>query len=574
MKNFEFYNNIHSAVLVIGKNKKIIFKNTCFSSIFGDINNTEKIKKRFNFDACALISENINEFNPLDCAIESIQNFFSVISYQSKNGEFLFFKLNSFSQFDNKVLVFDDISSEIQNQSLTDNLKKAKAQCNLLIEENKKCIEIKQMAQAQAVKMALLNRVSNSIRESIDFQNTITSALKELFSLFGAFKIYYAKFEPNKDVKSENFLIESVYPSKFDDLKGKTISFDEENLKKIKNREFLLSTVFKEYENASESYKKAANRAIIPIYHLSDLIGIIVILSNQKIIDETQKDLIGALNAQLAGAIVQSYLFAQLNVKNDELQNTLDELKITQLQLIHSEKMASLGQLIAGVAHEINTPLASINSNNSIFSKMIQKLLNADNAGLLNTFKEMNTLDAEAIKRINNIVKSLKRFVRLDEAQLQSADINNELDLTLELIRHETKNIEIVRNYSKLPRLNCYANMLNQVFMNVLVNAIHSFKDVKHGAKITVSTGKKDENIVISIQDNGCGIDENLKDKIFSAGFTTKKVGIGTGLGLAISNKIVEKHGGKINFTSQKGVGTTFTISIPLVIPNATIGTV
>ena len=158
-------------------------------------------------------------------------------------------------------------------------------------------------------------------------------------------------------------------------------------------------------------------------------------------------------------------------------------------------------------------------------------------------------------------MKSLKKFVRLDESDLQFADINNELDLTLELIKHETKNkIEIIKNYTKIPSIKCYPNMLNQVFMNLLINACQS---MPNGGKIYLTTDYSKNILTVKIKDTGTGIDEKIKDKMFVAGTTTKQAGIGTGLGLAISKKIVEKHNGTINFVSEKNVGTEFIIQIP-----------
>ena len=219
--------------------------------------------------------------------------------------------------------------------------------------------------------------------------------------------------------------------------------------------------------------------------------------------------------------------------------------------------MASLGQLVAGVAHEINTPVASIKSNNAIIRKIIKKL---DKNELSDTLEEINNLDAEAINRINNIVISLKKFVRLDEAELQEADINSEIDLTLDLIRHETKNrIQIIRNYGNLPPVKCYPNMLNQVFTNILINACQAIEGT---GTIDITTFAQDDSITIKIKDSGAGIPKDQIDKIFTAGFTTKGVGVGTGLGLAICAKIIEKHEGKIIVNSEVGKGTCFTITI------------
>ena len=217
--------------------------------------------------------------------------------------------------------------------------------------------------------------------------------------------------------------------------------------------------------------------------------------------------------------------------------------------------MASLGQLVAGVAHEINTPVASIKSNNEIATKLISKLPE-DQAELL---KEINNIDKEAIARINRLVISLRKFVRLDEAELQEADINKEIDLTLDLIRHETKNrITIIKNYGEIPPIKCYPNMLNQVFMNILVNATHA---IENKGSITIDTDFTNNELIVKIKDDGCGIKE--PEKIFFAGYTTKGVGVGTGLGLAISQKIIEKHEGKISVNSTLGIGSEFIITIP-----------
>ena len=239
------------------------------------------------------------------------------------------------------------------------------------------------------------------------------------------------------------------------------------------------------------------------------------------------------------------------------MKATLNELKETQLQLINSEKMASLGQLVAGVAHEINTPVASIKSNNSIISKLISQIEQDD---LREMFTQINSIDKEAIQRISNIVVSLKKFVRLDEAELQEANINKEIDLTLDLISHETKNkIEIEKHYGDIPPIKCYPNMLNQVFTNILVNACQAI-DTK--GKITITTDFQDGNLIVKIKDNGQGIPKENLNKIFTVGYTTKGVGVGTGLGLAISQKIINKHHGKIQVFSEVGVGTEFIITI------------
>ena len=297
-------------------------------------------------------------------------------------------------------------------------------------------------------------------------------------------------------------------------------------------------------------------RIILPIYHLNKLLGIIVLSTKQKIKLDDTLEVLNGVSSQLGNAIVQAELYKKNAQMVKDLTCTLKELQDTQLKLINSEKMASLGQLVAGVAHEINTPVASIKSNNEIIKKLIAQI---DNSELRELLQEVNGIDKEAIERINRLVVSLRKFVRLDEAELQEADINKEIDLTLDLIRHETKNrIDIIKNYGEIPPVKCYPNMLNQVFMNILVNAAHAIKDK---GTITIDTEYKKKNLKVKIKDTGCGIKE--PDKIFFAGYTTKSSGVGTGLGLAIAQKIIEKHKGKIAVKTKINKGSEFCITIP-----------
>ena len=280
-------------------------------------------------------------------------------------------------------------------------------------------------------------------------------------------------------------------------------------------------------------------------------------LSYQKRETGEELEILEAISFQLGNAIIRAELY-QKNIDTvKELKAALKELKETQLQLVNSEKMASLGQLVAGVAHEINTPIASIKSNNGLIAKLIPQIQDAELAGLM---REINQIDKEAVQRISNIVVSLKKYVRLDEAEIQEADINKELDLTLDLIRHETKNrIEIVKNYGELPLIKCYPNLLNQVFTNILINACQA---IDGNGTITITTSYKAETLTISIKDTGKGIKEENLENIFTAGFTTKGVGVGTGYGLAICKENIEKHNGKITVNSELGVGSEFIITI------------
>jgi signal transduction histidine kinase len=398
------------------------------------------------------------------------------------------------------------------------------------------------------MKLLLLNNISNIIRSSVDSSHIINSALDELSNLFGAFRAYYAVY--SKDMVAY-IVNESLHKKDI----GRKISFDKQTEKTIAEGKVFCTSCIKEFVEA-KPFNELVQRVILPIYHLNNRLGVVVILTKQKTRFDDALEILDGVSTQLGNAIIQAELYEKDARMVKELKRTLRELQDTQLKLINSEKMASLGQLVAGVAHEINTPIASIKSNNEIATKLISKLKDQDSAVLLD---EINKIDREAIARINSLVISLRKFVRLDEADLQDADINKEIDLTLNLIRHETKNkVEIIKNYSDIPPIKCYPNMLNQVFMNILVNATQA---IETSGIITIDTKYENDNLIVKIKDNGCGIKE--PEKIFFAGYTTKGVGVGTGLGLAISQKIIEKHNGKISVNSVVGKGSEFIITIP-----------
>lgn len=554
--DFSLYNNFAAAVLILDTDNRIVFKNMSFVKSFGSVKNLEKFSKYFSFDICMLDSENILNANPVTFAVESKESFSAQAVYQKSKDQFFYYVIKSFFADGFKILIFKNITSEILYEETEKKYTFIRQQYLSLAQENKRFADLQQSSQAQAVKLALMHRISNVIRESMDISKILNSTLKELFNLFGAVKVYYVKNAQNA------FYVEHVYPSQFKNVIGEKADFSADTKKSVRDKKIKVRSCIKDYQNSENTFPAPVNRIIVPVTRLHDVLGVLIIYTNQKYFEESHSDVLHSVASQLGSAIVQASLFAQVKQKNEELETTLKELKETQIQLINSEKMASLGQLVAGVAHEINTPLGSINANNDILAKLIKKLDGScDDKMLVENIDNINKIDKEAIKRISNIVKSLKRFVRLDESDLQLADINREIDLTLELIKHETKNkIQIVKNYAQLPEIKCYPNMLNQVFMNILINACQS---IEKTGMITITTGFENNRLIVKIKDTGCGIDDSIKDKIFAAGTTTKKIGIGTGLGLAICQKIIEKHKGSISFTSQKNAGAEFKIEIP-----------
>ncbi|MFN6539551.1 MAG: ATP-binding protein [Nostoc sp. EkiNYC01] len=293
--------------------------------------------------------------------------------------------------------------------------------------------------------------------------------------------------------------------------------------------------------------------------------------------------------------------------RTGELRKALVDLQETQAQLVHSEKMSSLGQMVAGVAHEINNPISFIAGNLEYANQYINDLLDLI-AVYQEQYPELNPSIAAKIKaidldylcddlpklmtsmrvgseRITEIVLGLRNFSRLDEAKTKPVDIHEGIDNTLMILNHQLtlpnklSPIQIVKEYGQLPKVNCYVNQLNQVFMNILNNAIYAFKEnnVQHWQAenqmpiIQIKTSITNEKtILISIKDNASGINSEVQEHIFDPFFTTKPVGQGTGLGLSISYQIVvEKHRGKLSCISALGKGTEFQIEIPIQVLNS-----
>ncbi|MBP0002851.1 MAG: hybrid sensor histidine kinase/response regulator [Cyanobacteria bacterium SBC] len=286
-----------------------------------------------------------------------------------------------------------------------------------------------------------------------------------------------------------------------------------------------------------------------------------------------------------------------------ELKKALDRLQQSQLQLVQSEKMSALGNLVAGVAHEINNPVSFIGCNLQPAREYIRDLF-----GLIDLYQEkypnpdrdiedeIDAIDLEYIRedllkliesiamgadRIGQISRSLRTFSRNDADRTVDFDIHEGLDSTLLILKHRLKandrrpEIEVVKYYSDVPSVRCFPGQINQVFMNLIANAIdaleeqsreRSFKEILDDPnQIIIQTDVRDEGVVVRITDNGVGMPEDIQKRIFEQGFTTKEVGKGTGLGMAIAYQIVtEKHNGTMVCSSELGKGTTFTLMLPL----------
>jgi len=318
----------------------------------------------------------------------------------------------------------------------------------------------------------------------------------------------------------------------------------------------------------------------VPIRFKNEIIGVIQLLNKaQGTFTEEDRELLGLIAAEAGVAIENARLYETLEERvrqrteeltraNQALSQTLEELKAAQTQLIQSEKMAALGKLVAGVAHEINTPLGAMTSNTDVLDRGLRKLaplIPAEGKALVTTLEPLLQTNAEACRRISAIVKNLKTFARLDEAEWKSADLREGLESTLALVHHLHKGrIDIVREYADVPRVECHPGQINQVFMNLLVNAIQAIEPGDGPGTIWIRLGRQGDRVKVEVQDTGIGIAEAHLPKIFDPGFTTKGVGVGTGLGLSICYRIITDHHGTIQAASRKGQGTTFTVLLPI----------
>jgi signal transduction histidine kinase len=264
----------------------------------------------------------------------------------------------------------------------------------------------------------------------------------------------------------------------------------------------------------------------------------------------------------------------ELKQKNSELEDILNKLKQMQKQVIVQEKMATLGQLVAGLTHEINTPISAIRSMNDTKSKAIMKLQKAlENIApdsdkkdheirkVMEVILQADQLIDEGTERLNEIIINLKNFARLDEAEMTMADIHEGLDSVLALIRHDLlTNIEVVREYGEIPPFVCHARELNQVFFNILKNACQAIEDK---GRITITTSLKNSMVHVAIRDTGKGIKQDNLESIFDPHFTTRDSVVRTSLGLSICYQIIQEHHGKIDVESQPGKGSVFTVILP-----------
>jgi len=363
--------------------------------------------------------------------------------------------------------------------------------------------------------------------------------------------------------------------------------------------------VFKDYDiipyNSFTIHAIEIGSALEAVFLSFALAGKINILKKEKEISQAKALTIAEENERIIREQNQilelkvSERTLELSISNEELSQTLVDLKEAESQLVEAEKMASLGQLTAGIAHEINNPINFVTSNVNPLKRDIDILLETidtietvalsssskgDKQQQIDDLKEEIDFDYlkmeighlikgihEGASRTAEIVKGLRIFSRLDEDDLKKADINEGLDSTIVIVNNLlTNRITLHKDYGDIPEIECYPGKLNQVFLNIISNAIHAIKKRygnEQGGQISITTLSDEKGVIIKIADNGTGMDENTKKKVFEPFFTTKDVGEGTGLGMSIVYNTIRKHQGEISIDTTVGVGTEFIIELP-----------
>jgi len=329
-------------------------------------------------------------------------------------------------------------------------------------------------------------------------------------------------------------------------------------------------------ESCWDVYDTLEIELLVPILFGVDLLGVIAVgrkLSGERLAAD-DRQLLRTLANQSSIAIENAKAFDEIAKLNESLEARVDErtreLQEAQNQLMQAEKLKSLGQLVAGVAHELNNPIGFVHANLQLLDEFIEKLVTAqergqDTAPFRDAIAKLLARSREGTERVKKIVQDLRTFSRTDQADLQQAHLTDEIDRTLALMEPRFKGlVEVVREYQELPEVRCYPGQLNQVFLNLLMNACDVLEE---GGRITIRAAPVENGVRLEFEDTGPGIPPEVQGRIFDPFFTTKEIGKGTGLGLSLSHGIIERHGGRIHVESQPGQGTRFVIELPLAAP-------
>ncbi|MEG4075826.1 PAS domain S-box protein [Microcoleus sp. Pol14C2] len=462
---------------------------------------------------------------------------------------------------------------------------------------------------------ALLNQLASNIRESLDLGTILATTVQQIRDLLQVDRCVFIWYLPDASPPAWDV----VHESKNDDLFS-LLGYYPADIRGTLPQKIAKLEVYQIDDVATfsdpvekEFFLQVGCKSVLdlPIKSAGGLTGVVSCVSCREVRKWTKEEveLMEAIGDQLAIAISQSELYTKsvdsariAQEQAAKLEVTLCELQQAQTQLVQAEKMSSLGQMVAGIAHEINNPVSFIFGNLTYteeYTRNLMKLLQMyrdeypepspaiqeeievlELDSVLDDLPKMLSSMQVGATRIRDIVRSLRNFSRLDESDMKKVNIHEGIDSTLMILEHRLKfqpdsvggteshrpAIQVIKEYGQLPRVECYAGLLNQVFMNIIANAIDVLQEkLENPGIIRIRTEVEGTLAVIRIADNGAGISDRVKQRIFDPFYTTKRIGSGTGMGLAISHSIiVEKHKGEIKCLSVVGKGTEFIIEIPI----------